>query len=280
MNAIELLKNGDVNESLKRLQNEVRDNPSVPKHRVFLFQVYCILGDWKRALNQLNVLRDLDPSALPMIQTYQELLNCEALRGEVFSGNRTPMIFGEPEPWMAWMLEAQRFNAQGKAAEAKDLRDKALNESPAIPGTISLFPTGSDGDDSQSLHKHVPFEWIADADSRLGPILECIINGKYLWAPMARIHSIAFEKISDLRDLVWIPSRICWTNGGEVVAFVPTRYVGTETKTDDLLRLSRRTEWEVIGEETYAGFGQRVLTTDLDEYSLGEISKIDFHHES
>ena len=31
------------------------------------------------------------------------------------------------------------------------------------------------------------FEWIADADSRLGPMLEVIINGRYGWLPMASI---------------------------------------------------------------------------------------------
>ena len=31
------------------------------------------------------------------------------------------------------------------------------------------------------------FEWIADADSRLGPLLEVILEGKYYWAPFCRI---------------------------------------------------------------------------------------------
>ena len=33
-----------------------------------------------------------------------------------------------------------------------------------------------------------PFAWIADADTRLGPVLEAIINGRYFWVPFQRIH--------------------------------------------------------------------------------------------
>ena len=34
-----------------------------------------------------------------------------------------------------------------------------------------------------------PFEWVADADSRLGPVMEAIINGRYYWVPFARLAS-------------------------------------------------------------------------------------------
>ena len=34
------------------------------------------------------------------------------------------------------------------------------------------------------------FEWIADADDRLGPVLEAIVNGRYYWVPFERVRRI------------------------------------------------------------------------------------------
>ena len=48
------------------------------------------------------------------------------------------------------------------------------------------------------------FDWIADADSRLGPVLEAVIDGKYYWIPFNRVAKVNISRPSDLRDLVWI----------------------------------------------------------------------------
>ena len=34
------------------------------------------------------------------------------------------------------------------------------------------------------------FEWIADADSRLGPVLEACVNGRYYWVPLPRLSRV------------------------------------------------------------------------------------------
>ena len=46
-----------------------------------------------------------------------------------------------------------------------------------------------------------PFEWLADADMRLGPVLEAYINGRYAWIPFARLGRIRIEAPEDLRDV-------------------------------------------------------------------------------
>jgi type VI secretion system protein ImpE len=280
MSSLQLLRAGNVSEVLKSLQNDVRNNPSEPKHRIFLFQVYCVIGSWDRALNQLNVLRDLEKTAVAMADTYQELLACEALRAEVFQGKRSPLLFGEPEPWAALMLESLKHLGNNEIAAARELRDKAFEDAPAVGGTLSLFPVKQEGTEHEgsNLHTQIEFQWISDADSRIGPFLEAIINGRYFWVPFHRIQTIAIEKVSDLRDLVWLPSRFTWTNGGECVGFVPTRYAGSEAAADDSLKLGHKTIWEDLGSETYAGLGQRTITTDVDEYGIAEISKITLNH--
>ena len=97
--AEQALKDGDPELALRLLTDQVRANPADAKLRVFLFQLLCVLGRWDRALNQLNVAGELDASTLAMVQTYREALQCERLRAQVFTGEKLPMLFGEPEPW-------------------------------------------------------------------------------------------------------------------------------------------------------------------------------------
>jgi len=258
MLAEDRLREGDLDESLRQLQVQVRKNPANAKYRVFLFQLLAVMGQWERAMNQLNVAGELDAGTLAMVQTYREALRCEVLRGEIFAGRRSPLVFGAPEEWFALLLEAQRLLAQGSGDQARAMRERALEAAPATPGTI-------DG---------APFEWIMDGDNRLGPVLEAIVNGRYYWIPFHRMRAIQVEKPEDLRDLVWMPAHFVWANGGESVGLIPTRYPGSETSADAEIRLGRRTEWVDQGGETFAGLGQRMLFTDNGDYSLMDIRTI------
>ena len=56
--AAEALKQGNTATALQLLQTEVRNRPAEAGLRVFLFQLLCVLGQWDRALNQLNVAAD------------------------------------------------------------------------------------------------------------------------------------------------------------------------------------------------------------------------------
>ena len=91
MTAQELLREGQLDEALAALQQEIRQSPADAKLRVFLFQLLAVQGQWDRALTQLSVVGELDALALPMVQTYREAIRCEVLRSEVFAGKRTPL---------------------------------------------------------------------------------------------------------------------------------------------------------------------------------------------
>jgi type VI secretion system protein ImpE len=255
MNASDALREGSLEQALALLQDQVRGNPAEVKHRTFLFQLLALLGQWDRAMTQLNVAGELDAGTLAMVQTYREALRCEVLRAEIFAGKRTPLVFGKPQAWMALLIEAQRLVAEGAFAQAADVRGKALEEAPATPGEV-------DG---------TPFEWITDGDTRLGPVLEVIVNGRYYWAPFDRIAEVQLDKPEDLRDLVWMPAHLTWTNGGQTVALIPNRYPGSESAADvDLVR-ARKTEWVEHPGDTFIGLGQRMLFTDQGEYALMDL---------
>jgi type VI secretion system protein ImpE len=255
------LKNGDPVAALARLQEDVRARPSDGKLRVFLFQLLCVLGQWERALNQLKVASELDPLALPMAQMYGDAVRCEAIRTAVFDGSKSPMVLGEPEQWLALLIESRLRAGAGEAAQADELRLRAFAEAPASSGDI-------DGR---------PFEWLADADSRLGPVMEAIINGRYYWVPFSRLTKVTMEAPEDLRDLVWMPAHLDFDNGGESLALLPTRYPGSEASADGAVALARKTVWESIGEDAYRGLGQRLLATDAGETPILEIRSISVH---
>jgi len=260
LNAEESIKAGNLEAALRELQDAVRNNPAKPEYRTFLFQLLCVLGDWNRALTQLNVVADMDNSALLMAQTYRELLLCEAFRAEVFTGKREPLLFGEPNPWLGTLIQALGHADKAEGARAYEIVMSAMDQATARSGTI----------DEQ------PFEWLSDADMRLGPVFEMILNGKYYWVPMDNIAEMSFSEPEDLRDLVWLPVQIKWVNDGNSIGFMPTRYPGEQTLTDPQSALARKTDWTDRGGEFFVGSGQRMLTTDQDEYSLLQSRKIVF----
>jgi type VI secretion system protein ImpE len=258
--AEERLASGDPAGALDALQREVRSRPADAKLRVFLFQLLCILGEWQRALNQLEVAAGMDAAALPMAQTYREAIACELLRNEVFAGRKAPLLLGEPEPWLALMVEALLRDGRGEADAAQRLRDDAYAQAPSNPGRL-------DGE---------PFEWIADADMRLGPVLEAVVNGRYCWLPLMRLSRVEVEPPADLRDMVWTPAQLVFANGGETVALLPTRYVGSEKADDALLALSRKTLWQEPRPGFYAGLGQRVFATSGGDKPLLDVRTIEW----
>jgi len=260
MDAEEALRQGEPDIALKQLQAQIRKTPGDAKLRVFLFQLLAVLGEWSKALGQLNVAAELDAGTLAMAATYRDALQAEALREQVFAGRRDPTVLGEPQRWIALLFRALQADAGGDAEHAGGLRSEAFEAAPATAGRI-------DGDE---------FEWIADADMRLGPVLEAVLNGDYTWVPFQNIGRMVMEAPADLRDLVWTPAQVTWSNGGESVLLIPTRYPGSAASSDASLRLAHRTQWTEVSSDYYVGLGQRMFATDNNEYPLLGIRELSF----
>jgi type VI secretion system protein ImpE len=254
----DLLAAADPRQALAALERQVLGNAADPKLRVFLFQLLAVTGQWQRALTQLQVCGELDSAALAMVAMYSDAVQCEAVRESVFAGKTLPHVFGQPQAWVAWLAEALQADGRGDADAAAKLRAQALDAAPASLGSLN-------GE---------PFEWIADGDSRLGPVLEAVINGRYCWVPFVALSRVTVEPPADLRDLVWLPARFEFPNGGESVALLPSRYAGSAGTDDGALQLARRTEWVELADGHYRGLGQRMLATDSAELGLLETREI------
>jgi len=248
-------------DELAELQAAIRRDASNAKLRVHLFQLLCVMGNWTRALAQLQLCGQMDIKALPMAQTYREAIRCELFRTEVFAGRRTPQVMGQPPAWIGSLIDALRHDGDGQFAIAAGLRQKAMDE--ADPVAFSV--------DGQAV------EWLADADSRLGPVLEVIANGQYYWLPLESCKGISIETPVDLRDKVWAAAEVLLPNEGCVPVLIPARYAGTveaEGAQGDDLRRGRLTEWREAADGMWFGLGQRTWTSDVGEHPIYDTRKI------
>jgi type VI secretion system protein ImpE len=255
MEALEQLRFGDLASAMAMLKQDVRKAPRDPRLRTFLFQMFCITGEWDRALTQLTVAAELDPLALPMSQTYQTAIRCEVLREKVFRGERYPTVLGDPGSWLPLLIQAVALLATSQADEAASLRETAFEAAPETACELNGTPCA----------------WIADADPRLGPVLEVFVNGNYMWVPFERLRALKLDPPTDLRDQIWMPAHFTWDNNGEADGFIPTRYPGSATASDPALALSRKTEWHDAAADWSVPLGQRVLVTDINEMALMDI---------
>src|SRR5437016_10032721 len=113
MNSAELVQAGRLEEGLSALQTEIRSKPQDTRLRIFLFQLNCVLGRLDKALTQLQLIASLDAETMLLAQIFRPVIACEMLRREVFSGNRTPIIFGEPMEWIGSLLQANDLVSKG-----------------------------------------------------------------------------------------------------------------------------------------------------------------------
>ena len=254
-----LVRAGDPRGALAALTTAVKAAPAKPQLRIFMAQLLCVLGQWERAHTQLNVVADMDATTVSMREMVGHALRCELLREAVFAGRRSPMVFGQPDEWLALLIESL-LQSGTDAAQAASLAERAFEAAPASAGR---------------LHG-APFEWIADADSRLGPVLEAMVNGKYYWIPFSRLAKVSIDEPTDLRDRVWLPAMLSFSNGGEAVAMIPTRYPGSTASEDGRILMAAATTWRDLGHERFAGLGQRVLATDTGEHDLLDVRLIEF----
>jgi type VI secretion system protein ImpE len=249
---------GQIDEAVALVENALRGDPASQELRWQFFQLHCITGQWKRALGQLKTLAGLDPEFLLRAQGLRHAIQCEALRAEVFGGRQSPVVLGEPPDWFGGLALALRAGAEGRYDEAVRLRETALQ-------TVSPVSAQIDGKSYAGLE---------DADCRLGPVLEAVVEGNYYWVPLERLRRIEVQAPGKLIDVVWLRLHLTWTTGGESHALVATRYPGSEAASDPWVRLARVAEWEEKAPGLYWGTGVRTLFAGGEYVPLVSVREI------
>ena len=156
---------------------------------------------------------------------------------------------------------------QGRYDEAAEKRALAFDAAPHCQGTI-------DGN---------AFNVIADADDRLGPILECFIRSQYMWVPFNCVRTIHIEAPEFLQNILWVRAAVTMTDGDELSIMLPARYPGRPDGSiapDGLHLMGRATSFESFGDDegVTIGIGQKLLATDTDDYPMLAVREIIFNH--
>ena len=262
MDTLEAIKEGLLDEALATAKEAVRKSPTSGGARSVLFQLYCVQGNLEAAQTQLKLVGDFDIEASLWVGVCEKLLVCEAERRQVFAGKQAPTLFGKPPEWVGGMIEAFRLGLEGSWQAAAASQTQALEAAPATSASLN-------GQEVQ---------WIADGDSRLGPLLEAYIDGKYYWIPFEHIRKLSLRPRTHLMDSVWAPADFEWLNEGQTAGYIPVRYPGSEGSTDPLIQMGRKTEWREEAENFYRGLGHRTLVTDTVDFGLAEVKSIQFSH--
>jgi len=90
MTSVELFQSGRLEDAVAALTSEVRDNPTNPKLRTFLFELLCFTGDYPRAEKQLDVLSQGGPQSEMGALFYRGALAAEKTRHEMFEKREYP----------------------------------------------------------------------------------------------------------------------------------------------------------------------------------------------
>lgn len=254
------IRAGDVAAARAALVEEVRARPDDRKARMALSQLLLVLGEWDKALTHMKALANLSPEALTLFTAYDRAVAAEKQREAVFAGKAPPEGLAPGGPWFQLLLQALAAEAKGDAETAARLRAEAFDAAPETKGKA---------DD-------LAFDFIADADSRFGPALEAIVEGKYGLIPFEAVVELSLDGVRDLRDLVWMPARITLKTGQSGHVFLPVRYPGAAADEDPAVRLARKTEWIDRGDLGNHGRGQRVFDAGEAEVAILELRRLTF----
>ncbi|AHG20946.2 hypothetical protein Z042_16045 [Chania multitudinisentens RB-25] len=248
--------------ALEQTAAAVKAAPADADKRAEWVQLLLLYGDWQRASAQLQAWQALTPLAGPTTQQLSDAVAAEIQRERVFRGETAPLFLTPPPEWLSLLVEALR----APPPQASQLRERAFSLAAAHAGTLSL-----DGS-----REFTPFGWLADADSRLGPVCELLLDNRYYWVPFQDLASITFQAPQNAVHLVWAHAMVKWPSGKQQVCQIPARYPLSE-ETEDAHRLGRKTDWLPLNNaEHYAGQGQKTWITDHDEYALLTLRQVQF----
>ena len=128
MTAVELYREGRLDEAIQALGDALRKEPADAQRRVFLFELLCFAGQLDRAEKQLDVLaRNGSDSQLGAL-LYRAALHAERTRQEMFATGAFPESGLTPKP-VSGKLNGQPFSSLTDA-------------DPRIGARLELFAAG------------------------------------------------------------------------------------------------------------------------------------------
>lgn len=91
MNSRELYAAGQLDEAVRALASELRNDPTDTKRRTFLFELLCFTGEYDRAEKQLDILADAGKEAAMGTLLYRSALQGARTRRDMFEKKTFPL---------------------------------------------------------------------------------------------------------------------------------------------------------------------------------------------
>lgn len=268
---------------LAAAQAAVRARPVDAASRWALFQLLCVTGQWERAVGQLQAYARFAAQHAHIAHAYRDLIRAERFRARVMAGQARPGFVFDAPPWIDDLLEALRAQAAGARDEADRARSRALDRAPFVAGR---------GPDA-------PFDWIADSDSRFGPVCEVVTAGHDRWLPFSDLAGWRLARPGVPLALVWAPCVLTLADGSVAHGFMPARYPGSEladgsgapgasaaaheadahesaAREADALRLGSRTAGRDVGRTGVFALGRKTWSTSAGDAGLFELHACEF----
>jgi len=91
MNSRELYQAGQLDEAVRILGSELRNDPTDTRRRTFLFELLCFTGEYDRAEKQLDILADAGKEAAMGTLLYRSALQAARIRRDMFEKKTFPL---------------------------------------------------------------------------------------------------------------------------------------------------------------------------------------------
>jgi type VI secretion system protein ImpE len=128
MKAEDLFREGNLDEAIRSLGSDLRDDPSSVPKRTFLFELLSFAGEFDRAEKQLDLLGDRDKDAMLASLLYRGAIAAERTRQGMFDDGRlTPA-----------KLESPRVSGKLNGKPFESISDA----DPRIGGRLEVFGAG------------------------------------------------------------------------------------------------------------------------------------------
>lgn len=270
-------------DKLQKIEALVGKKPLAPEHRWALVEILCHLYRWDRALQHLQIWARLQPERRAEAQLVRGLIHAEHLRTRVFRGKEQAAPVVDFPDWMQSLAEALKHNAAGDWRRADECRLHALSNAPGFVGTCSREVRVNARETAE--RSDLAVQWLADSDTRLGPVCEVMVAGAYRWLAFADLVWLQLQAPRSALDLVWAPAYLKWrSNSAEQVvngmyAYLPARACWTDvpavpTESQEALMLGQLTEWVDVGETGVFSQGQKTWMTNACDIPLLDVREL------
>ncbi len=251
--AAELFESGQLDDSIHAQIEAVKGAPLDENERLFLFELLVLAGQWDRAGRQLDALNYPDPERGATMAVYRSLLDAERQRHETLTSGQPPQFLIEPPADAQQRVQALEHLAQNRPDEAASILQQLDESEPSIAGKLN----GNS------------FQLLRDCDDLFATVLEVFsTTGNYFWVPLQQIASLTIVEPKQLRDLAWLTATLEMQDGPTGDVFLPARYPGSETHSDDAIRLARATDWTLPEQGPVRGNGMRLYLVDDDAIAI------------